>query len=74
MDASHRLESVHSEFRKKTKQTFCFRQIVTFFSTERHVHYTHIETFFIEIKILATVDSGPKIHTRMPRAFERAPT
>ena len=34
----------------------------------------HIETFFIEIKILATVDSGPKIHTRMSRAFERAPT
>ena len=34
----------------------------------------HIETYFIEIKILASVDSGPKIHTRMPRAFERAPT
>ena len=33
-----------------------------------------VETFFIEIKILATVDSGPKIHTRMPRAFKRAPT
>ena len=34
----------------------------------------HIETLFIEIKALASVGSGPKIRTRMPRAFERAPT
>ena len=33
----------------------------------------NIETFFIEIKILLSVDSGPKIHTRMSEELSKEP-